>query len=342
MALNEMYAGSNQSPFSNALSNFMQARQTAATNRLMAPAMSGDLSALNELMSYNPEAGMKVQQVIAGQQATQNQQRQQEFENKLAIDKFGLAERELEIMRNKSKASQLKSFQPQLMVNPDTGKPEMMVPIVDEATGIATWSPISGAGTLEVARETPEQQREREAASKVKTAGLSAGATKTAERDQEWIDKGVSSYDSLRDINRLIELNDVIASGGYSKAAVQLADAFGYTPADEGEFRSLQREMVIGRLKASMGGNPTESERSFLETTMADLGQGKEVNRRTLDRLKAINERQVNRAKAAADRQGISWEEYVGEPASGGTELQPWQSIQPGSEKPQIKFLGFE
>lgn len=76
MPLSEMYAGGG-SPFSNALSNFMQAKQMAQTNRLMAPAMSGDLSALNELMSVNPQAGMQVQGVMSQRQQAEQQARQQ-------------------------------------------------------------------------------------------------------------------------------------------------------------------------------------------------------------------------------------------------------------------------
>jgi hypothetical protein len=91
MALSDMYAGgNNQSPFSNALSNFMQARQTAQTQRLMAPAMSGDLSALNQLMSVNPQAGMQVQQTMAQQQQQRAQQEQQAIENERASQEFGM------------------------------------------------------------------------------------------------------------------------------------------------------------------------------------------------------------------------------------------------------------
>jgi hypothetical protein len=68
---------------------------------------------------------------------------------------------------------------------------------------------------------------------------------------------------------------------------------------------------------------------------MADLGQGKDVNRRTLDRLKSINEREIRRAKAAAKRQGISWEEYVGEAPEAPKE-------KPQEKSSGIKFLGFD
>jgi len=90
MALSSMYAGQNKSPFSNALGNFMQARSTAQTQRLMGPAMSGDLTALNELMGVNPEAGMQVQQVMGQQQQMRQQQEQQAIENARAEQGFGM------------------------------------------------------------------------------------------------------------------------------------------------------------------------------------------------------------------------------------------------------------
>ena len=97
MALSSMYAGQNKSPFSNALGNFMQARQTAQTQRLMGPAMSGDLTALNELMGVNPQAGMQVgqimqqrQQGLAQQQAQEQQLAQQAMENEMAAKEFGM------------------------------------------------------------------------------------------------------------------------------------------------------------------------------------------------------------------------------------------------------------
>ncbi len=306
--------------FSNTLQSFMQTRRDVGTHRLLGPAMSGDMEALNRLMAINPEAAQQVSGQLQQQQSYADQQKkqaaleqQQAFENEMAMKKFGLQERELAQNAQRAQASSNKAFQPQLMVNPETGKPEMMVPIVDESTGQARWAPISGAAGLEVARETPEQAREREAAAKVQTAGRSATATKSAERDQAWIDKGVEAYDGLNDINRMMELNEVIASGGYAKAATRVADALGYTPADEGEFRTLQRTMVLGQLKKAFTGAISDAEREFLESALADLGQGKEVNRRTLERLKSINEREVRRAKSAAQRQGLSWEEYVGE-----------------------------
>lgn len=92
MAISGMYAGGNKSPLSNALANFMQARQMGQTNRLMAPAMSGDLSALNQLMSVNPQAGMQVQQVMAQRKQQEAQAQQQAFENELANKRFGIDE----------------------------------------------------------------------------------------------------------------------------------------------------------------------------------------------------------------------------------------------------------
>lgn len=62
---------------SNMLNSFMQAKKTAATQRLVMPAMSGDASALNQLMMANPEVGM---QVFQNKQQQSLQQKQQEFQ----------------------------------------------------------------------------------------------------------------------------------------------------------------------------------------------------------------------------------------------------------------------
>lgn len=89
MALSGMYAGGNKSPLSNALQNFMQARQLGQTQRLVAPAMSGDLSALSQLMSVNPQAGMQIQQVIGQRQQQEYQRKQDLIQNQLAAIKSG-------------------------------------------------------------------------------------------------------------------------------------------------------------------------------------------------------------------------------------------------------------
>lgn len=67
--------------FSNVMQSFMDARRGVATHRLMGPAMSGDLSALNELMAVNPQAGMQVQQVMGQRQQQEAQARQQAEQN---------------------------------------------------------------------------------------------------------------------------------------------------------------------------------------------------------------------------------------------------------------------
>lgn len=110
MALSGIYAGGNKSPFSNALAGFMQARQAAQTNRLMAPAMSGDLSSLNKLMSVNPQAGIQVQQIMAQQQQASHQKQQQQFENELATKRFGVDEQRL-LLEKQAMESQAKAGQ---------------------------------------------------------------------------------------------------------------------------------------------------------------------------------------------------------------------------------------
>jgi len=91
-----------QGPLTNALQSFLGAKQQAATQRLMGPAMSGDPEAVSQLMGVNPQLGMQVQNQLAAQQAQQQQMAQAEAaalaraqEMALKQKRFGLDEREL-------------------------------------------------------------------------------------------------------------------------------------------------------------------------------------------------------------------------------------------------------
>lgn len=314
------------------LNGFMMAKQHAATQRLTPRAMSGDLSALNDLMAANPQQGAQVNQILQQRQQQAAMAQQQALENQLAQQNYGLDERKVILAENKA-------------LDPAGGDEFGLTPYktVDDQGNIHLWQPSKGGAApreiavpkgQKVAAETPWDERAREAATKVDTAGKSASATKTAERDQEWVDKGVVAYDTLPDINRLVELNDAITTGGFASAATKAADLFGKTPADIGEFRTLQRTMVLSQLKQAFTGAISDAEREFLTSAQANIEQGGEVNKRTLSRLKSIAERNVNRGKEAAKRQGLSWDDYVGAEKS--------DASSPEIKTDNIKFLGFE
>jgi len=83
MGIRDIYRN-NGTPISNAIDRFFQAKDAAATKRLMPEAMSGSPEALNQLMAVNPQAGMMVQQKREMQ--AQQQQQAQAQKTSLQID----------------------------------------------------------------------------------------------------------------------------------------------------------------------------------------------------------------------------------------------------------------
>jgi len=168
-------------------------------------------------------------------------------------------------------------------------------------------------------------------------SGAEATAKEEATRDQNFINSGITAYDGLNDISRMKELNTAMMHGGIAAAATRAGDLFGKTPADEGEFRTLSRQLVLNNIKALGTGNSiTDTDRQFIEQMMPYLGQGGEVNDRILNRLEQINRRAVYRGQEAAKRRNQDWNSLIGTP----TNLPPSSSKQPSA--PGAKFLGFE
>ena len=76
-------------PISSAIDRFFQAKDAAATKRLMPEAMSGSPEALNQLMAVNPNAGMMVQQKRMMQEQQVQQAAQQKVSNQMEAAKAG-------------------------------------------------------------------------------------------------------------------------------------------------------------------------------------------------------------------------------------------------------------
>jgi len=94
MGIRDMYRNGG-TPISSAIDRFFQAKDAAATKRLMPEAMSGSPEALNQLMAVNPAAG---QQVMYTMQQKQQQQ--------MMADKFK-ADQAQQIIDNQIKDKQL-------------------------------------------------------------------------------------------------------------------------------------------------------------------------------------------------------------------------------------------
>jgi len=92
-----------QGPLTNALQSFLGAKQQAATQRLMGPAMSGDPEAVSQLMGVNPQLGMQVQNQLAAQQAAQA--KAQQAMRAQALEELKAA-RDYEVEQRKLKAEE--------------------------------------------------------------------------------------------------------------------------------------------------------------------------------------------------------------------------------------------
>lgn len=118
MGIRDIYSNGG-TPISNAIDRFFQAKDAAATKRLMPEAMSGSPEALNQLMAVNPAAG---QQVMYTMQQKQQQQMQ--------ADKFK-ADQQQQLIDNQIKDRQLQQEDLKLKMAQDefdaaksgTGKP---------------------------------------------------------------------------------------------------------------------------------------------------------------------------------------------------------------------------
>lgn len=87
--------------FSNVMQSYLNTRRDVATNKLIRPAMSGDIEALSRLMSVNPEAGQQVAGQLQSRQQEQMQreqmaqvQAQREQEALMQQQRMGMAQEE--------------------------------------------------------------------------------------------------------------------------------------------------------------------------------------------------------------------------------------------------------
>lgn len=101
--------------------------------------------------------------------------------------------------------------------------------------------------------------------------------------------------DTLRDVNDLLEVVEVIDQGGSLVPLMNNIDRIlGYEEKDPGKLRIVAKEILVGRIK-SFGANPTEGERQYLEQLIPLLENSKEVNKVILERL----QERLGREKAA-------------------------------------------
>lgn len=127
-------------------------------------------------------------------------------------------------------------------------------------------------------------------------------------REEGFIDNAFAAAGEIQDINRASELIELVNTGGFEAAKASFTDFFGTTPGDVGELRRILAQNVLNGL-AVFTGAISEGEREFLSSITTSIGQGKEVNKRNLARLKRIAENAVKRGGTILERRAKGGDE---------------------------------
>jgi hypothetical protein len=190
--------------------------------------------------------------------------------------------------------------------------------LVDRTTGAPVYSPNQAPAASPAGPQyTPPQAAPRQvplstlgteanAKSELANAGATGGETGkgNAERNQTFVNEGLSAADSLPVLNRAISLLDAVPTGGFDAAALQAKNFLGVTGADEAELSANMGKAVLSQLRATFGAAFTEREGSRLQEIEAGFGKSTEGNKRLLSQTKQIVERAARRGIEAAKKAG--------------------------------------
>ena len=165
-----------------------------------------------------------------------------------------------------------------------------------------------------------------------------------SERQQGFIDSGVTAADSTRNIKRSLEILDTVKTGGFAAAAQSAKQFFGVEGADEGELTANLGIAVLSQLKPIFGAAFTKEEANKLEGISAGFGKNAATNRRLLNNALTTAEKAAKRAIRAAEAAGDDFTaneirmalEVVSDNKTGTTTQAPQRAT--GG----IKFMGFE
>lgn len=136
-------------------------------------------------------------------------------------------------------------------------------------------------------------------AQRVEAVGAEEGKTAVARRDA-WKTQALSAAENIPTLRRASELQEAINTGGGSNAIRKIANYLGVASEDEGELNSLFGQNILGQLKSTFGGSPTEGEREALAQAQASFTQTGKINSRLLKNALKLAEQRVERGKRAA------------------------------------------
>lgn len=147
-------------------------------------------------------------------------------------------------------------------------------------------------------------------AQRIESAASEEGKTAVQRRDM-WKTQALGAAENIPTLRRAIDLQDQINTGGGINAIRKAANYLGVASEDEGELNSLFGQNILGQLKSTFGGSPTEGEREALAQAQASFNQTGKINSRLLKNALKLAEQRVQRGKraAAADKDQSTIEE---------------------------------
>jgi hypothetical protein len=171
-----------------------------------------------------------------------------------------------------------------------------------EAYGLKTRTGLEARAELEpeLKRSIKEEEQGVIARTEPQIKASEKTATQSAEQRTIYKTQALAAAENMPTIKRAIQLQEEINSGGGANALRKVANYLGVSSADEGELNSLFGQNILGQLKSTFGGNPTEGERLALEQAQASFSQTGKINIRLLNNAMKLAELRIRRGKQAA------------------------------------------
>lgn len=210
-------------------------------------------------------------------------------------------------------------------IEPD-GSISILVPVTNKRTGETKINRVPIAGDIIDRKfgETSEefQKRKVETVRQSEAAKLGAQAQGIAEvvkseidqkgisqRVSTRINKGLDQAAALPNINRSIELMELVKTGGFANAKLRAKQFLGMESADEAELFGNLGKAVVSQLKKVFGAAFTEREGALLARIEAGFGKSTAGNIRLLNQAKKLltdsANRAIRQAKAIRDKDTV-------------------------------------
>lgn len=182
--------------------------------------------------------------------------------------------------------------------DPSTGELSFATPVLTGTQVETQQTPIAGEIVSRQLGETPAAVQQRA----IETAGGTTSATKTAARDQEFIEVAQRQADGTAIIRRGLQLLETMETGTLEQAQLAGRNLLGIAGADETELNANLGKAVLAQLRSTFGAQFTEREGARLENVEAGFGKSTAGNRRLLEQTLRGMERDARRGITTAQR----------------------------------------